>query len=197
MLGLATVGQLRPQLIHFALRGESQEGLSSVLIGSTFAHDVGACLGIVGFALAASTFRRRSAFFAALVLAWLATVYVFWSLDTKTDAYWMSALLGLAQLCIFAGYAIYFPELFPIQLRGTGVGFCYSAARLASAVIAPSLVFHVSLNAAVLTQRAVDPIRTSGIAVSFVFLVGLIALMWLPETSGKPLPQGEGGRTGP
>jgi hypothetical protein len=120
---------------------------------------------------------------------------VFWNLDTTTDAYWMSALLGLAQLSVFAGYAIYFPELFPIRLRGTGVGFCYSAARLASALIAPSLVFHASLNAAMLTQRAIDPVRMCGVALSFVFLLGLIALVWSPETNGKTLLQGESGRT--
>jgi MFS family permease len=187
MLGLATVGQLRPQLIHYTLRGESQEVLSSAIIWGTFAHDIAACLGMLGFALATSLFRRRSVFFAALILAWGTTTYVFWNLDTTTDAYWMSALLGLAQFPVFAGYAIYFPELFPAQLRGTGVGFCYSAARLASAVIAPSLVFHVSLNAAMLTQGAVDPVRTSGVAMSSVFLLGLIALIWSPETSGKPL----------
>jgi MFS family permease len=79
MLGLATVGQLRPQLIHAALRSESQEVLSSVLIRSTFVHDVGACLGIVGFALAARISSRRLAFFAALVLAWVATACVFWN----------------------------------------------------------------------------------------------------------------------
>ena len=36
-------------------------------------------------------------------------------------------MMGFAQLSVFGGYSIYFPELFPTRLRGTGVGFCYNA----------------------------------------------------------------------
>ena len=32
-----------------------------------------------------------------------------------------------------AGYAIYFPELFPTHLRATGAGFCFNVARAVSA----------------------------------------------------------------
>jgi hypothetical protein len=38
-----------------------------------------------------------------------------------------------------------------------------------------------------LTQGAVDSVRTSGITLSFVFLVGLIALIWSPETSEESI----------
>ena len=31
-------------------------------------------------------------------------------------------MMGFAQLSVFGGYSIYFPELFPTRLRGTGVG---------------------------------------------------------------------------
>jgi len=150
----------------------------------------------MGFALATSIFGRRSTFFAAFTLAWIATAYVFWNLDTAADAYWMSALLGLAQLSVFAGYAIYFPELFPVRLRGTGFGFCYTVAHLTAAVIAPLLVFHISLNSALLTQALADPVRMSGVALSCVFLLGPLALVWAPETSAGPLLQDDDGRTG-
>ena len=32
-----------------------------------------------------------------------------------------------------AGYAVYFPELYPTRLRGTGAGFCFNAGRLGTA----------------------------------------------------------------
>jgi len=41
----------------------------------------------------------------------------------------MLPLMGFAQLAVFAGYSIYFPELYPTRLRGTGVGFCYNVVR--------------------------------------------------------------------
>jgi hypothetical protein len=31
---------------------------------------------------------------------------------------------------VFAGYAIYLPELFPTQVRSTAVGFCTGSARI-------------------------------------------------------------------
>ena len=59
------------------------------------------------------------------------------SLNTATDAYWMLPMMGFAQLAVFAGYSIYFPELFPTRLRGTGVGFCYNTVRY---LAAPALI---------------------------------------------------------
>src|SRR5476649_2956132 len=38
-------------------------------------------------------------------------------------------MMGFAQLSVFGGYSIYFPELFPTRLRGTGVGLCYNTDR--------------------------------------------------------------------
>src|SRR3982751_473874 len=38
------------------------------------------------------------------------------------------------QIPLFAGYAIYFPELFPTRLRSTGTSFCYNVGRLVAAV---------------------------------------------------------------
>ena len=53
--------------------------------------------------------------------------------DGRRDAYWMLPMMGFAQLAVFAGYSIYFPELFPTRLRGTGVGFCYNTVRYLAA----------------------------------------------------------------
>ena len=45
----------------------------------------------------------------------------------------MSPILGFCQMGIFALYAIYFPELFPTQLRSTGTSFCYNVGRYVAA----------------------------------------------------------------
>ena len=59
--------------------------------------------------------------------------FVFYSLKTATDVLWMLPLMGFATLSCFAGYSIYFPEIFPTRLRGTGVGFCYNTVRYLAA----------------------------------------------------------------
>jgi hypothetical protein len=106
-------------------------------------------------------------------------MYVFNSLNSATDAYWMLPIMGFAQLAVFAGYSIYFPELFPTRLRGTGVGFCYNTVRYLAAPF-PMLMGYLSM---------LLSFRTAAMLMSSIYLVGVIALLWAPETKGKPLPE--------
>ena len=45
----------------------------------------------------------------------------------------MMPIMGFCMLSLFAGYAIYFPELFPTHLRSTGTSFCYNVGRFVAA----------------------------------------------------------------
>jgi hypothetical protein len=115
------------------------------------------------------------------------TALVFSSLRSAADAYWMLPLMGFAQLAVFAGYSIYFPELFPTRLRGTGVSFCYNTVRYLAAP-APILLGYLSHG---LMERGVaEPFRLAAILMCSVYLIGAVALLWAPETKGKPLPEG-------
>ena len=100
-------------------------------------------------------------------------------------------IMGFCQLALFAGFAIYLPELFPLRLRSTGTSFCYNVGRF----IAASGPFTLGILQARLAEGAVtadaklEAFRNACCYVSGIFLVGLIALMFLPETKGKPLPE--------
>jgi len=142
-------------------------------------QDVGSFFGMLAFTFAASFLGRRLAFGIGFPLCTVVTVFVFSSLKTATDAYWMLPMMGFAQLSLFAGYSIYFPEIFPTRLRGTGVGFCYNTVRYLSAP-APILLGYLA---------SLWSFRTAAVVMSSVFLVGLIALIWAPETKGQPLPE--------
>ena len=95
-------------------------------------------------------------------------------------------MMGFAQLSVFGGYSIYFPELFPTRLRGTGISFCYNTVRYLAAVF-PLLLGKV--NAMLLNHGVHEPFRKAATILSFIFVLGLVALIWAPETKGKPLPQ--------
>jgi hypothetical protein len=102
--------------------------------------------------------------------------------------------MGFCQLSLFAGYAIYFPELFPTHLRSTGTSFCYNVGRFVAAfggLFQATLIgFFAGGAAGTLTD---DALRSAGATMCVVFLIGLIALPFAPETKGQPLPEGDGG----
>ena len=186
MAGLWGIGFFSPELISTALQGESQSVVDTVRGYGTALQDVGAFFGMMTFTFVATFVGRRPAFLGAFILCLITTVYVFGNLRSGTDAYWMLPLMGFAQLSVFGGYSIYFPELFPTRLRGTGVGFCYNTVRYLAAP-APILLglFHVML----VDQGVAEPFRKAAMILSGIFVLGMVALIWAPETRNQPLPE--------
>jgi hypothetical protein len=102
----------------------------------------------------------------------------------------MIPLMGFCQISLFGGYAIYFPELFPTRLRSTGTSFCYNVGRFFAAA-GPS-VLGLLTSKVYVGYKSIDPalpFRYAGITMCSVFLIGLLALPFAPETKGKPLPE--------
>src|SRR6185437_5059347 len=159
-------------------QGAPQSVVDSVRGWATAFQDVGSFLGMLTFTMVAAFLSRRLAFLLALVLSMFVTMFVFRSLNTASDAYWMLPLMGFAQVGVFAGYAIYFPELFPTRLRGTGVGFCYNTVRYVAAP-APTVFGYLA---------QVMSFRTAAMLMTSAYLIGMVALIWAPETKGQPLP---------
>ena len=186
MAGLWGIGFFSPELISTALKGESPEVIDRVRGFGTALQDTGSFLGMMTFTMVATFLGRKPAFFGAFILCLVTTIYVFNNLQSGTDAYWMLPMMGFAQLSVFGGYSIYFPELFPTRLRGTGVGFCYNTVRYLAVGFPPMLMY---LNNVLVTQGVEDPFRKAATMLSFIFLLGLVALIWAPETKGQPLPE--------
>ncbi|MFM7249528.1 MAG: MFS transporter [Planctomycetaceae bacterium] len=155
------------------------QGLASMMI------QVGA---FASMSLAAPLCLRigRKPFFAiSLVAAMLSTAMVFRYLSRPADMWWMLPIMGFCQLSLFAGYAIYLPELFPTRLRSTGTSFCYNVGRFIAAG-GPLLLGQL---ASVAFADSPEPLRPAGLVMCAVFLLGLAVLPFAPETNGKPLPE--------
>jgi hypothetical protein len=145
---------------------------------------IGAFLGMFGFGMVAQRIGRKPTFALAMLAAFFSTVGVFWYLRDFSQLLWMMPLMGFCQLSLFAGYAVYFPELFPTHLRSTGTSFCYNVGRF---VAATGPLIQSELNK--VFAQTPDPLRYAGITMCVVFLLGLLVLPFAPETLGKPLPE--------
>jgi MFS family permease len=152
-------------------------------------QQVGAFLGMYSFGWLAQRVGRRPTFFFAFLMAGLSTAYVFWNLKQPADIFWMVPIMGFFQLSLFAGYAIYFPEIFPTYLRSTGTSFCYNVGRYVAA-FGPT-IFGL-LTAKVFTGAGYEaPMnwRYAGVSMSVVFAIGMVTLLFARETKDRPLPE--------
>lgn len=156
--------------------------LTSILI------NIGAACGMFGFGIISQRIGRKPTFAIALVAAFVSTVSVFWFLKDISQM-WMVPVMGFCQLSLFAGYAMYFPELFPTYLRSTGTSFCYNVGRFVAAsgplVQAQLIAFFAGLYG----SSGADSTRLAGITMCSIFGLGLIVLPFLPETKDQPLPE--------
>jgi MFS family permease len=185
VIGLWGVGFYSPELIGEALRDLSTEQQDKVKAMGTLLQDVGALFGMLAFTFIATRMGRRIAFGGAFVFCWLVVSGVFLCLREEWHAYVMLPLLGFATLSVFGGYSIYFPELFPTRLRATGTGFCYNVGRVLAAVV---IICRIPIREAFANAGFTEVFRGVSVALASVYLLGLVVLIWAPETKGKPLP---------
>jgi MFS family permease len=153
-------------------------GLTSMMI------NIGAFFGMFGFGALSQRIGRKPTFAIGFLAAFASTATVFGLMHDFSEIFWMVPIMGFCQLSLFAGYAIYFPELFPTYLRSTGTSFCYNVGRFIAAT-------GPLIQAELIKTFASKPesLRYAGVTMCTVFLIGLLVLPFLPETKGQPLPE--------
>jgi len=122
--------------------------------------------------------RPNLALFAACCVV---TVLAYVFLDLGNTAMLVLGFpLGFFAAGIPASLGALFNELYPGEMRGAGVGFCYNFGRIVSAGF-PVLVGHMSKDMPLGTAIGLD----AGLAYALV----VVAVLALPETRGKMLQQ--------
>jgi MFS family permease len=120
--------------------------------------------------------RRNIALFAFCCIVTV-LAYVMLPL-TNTEMLVLGFPLGFFAAGIPASLGALFNELYPADIRGTGVGFCYNFGRIASALF-PALVGYMS--------RSMPLGDAIGIDAAIAYGVAMLTVMLLPETTGTQL----------
>lgn len=164
-------------------------------------QNIGAFFGMILFAKLAHRYGRKTVFAFGFIAAFAATIFFYQNFQTKADI-WMTGLMGFCQLSIFAGFAIYLPELFPTRLRSTGVSFCYNVGRFIAAtgpITLGGLQKYLSEKAVAALPATADALskadaqltafRSAACWLAGIYVIGLLVLPFLPETKGRPMPE--------
>ncbi|MDR3234615.1 MAG: MFS transporter [Planctomycetaceae bacterium] len=145
-----------------------------------FLVTVGLGIGQVYFGPLSQKIGRKNTFLVYHIGSFLIAVLVFQCVHTTTPLLFLLPVFGFLTAGMHAGYAVYFPELYPTRLRGTGTGFCFNAGRL----LAVPVLF---LTGWIQTQGV--PLLTAAAYLSVLYLFGIAVLFFAQETKGQELLQ--------
>ena len=140
---------------------------------------IGGGIGLLSFGPLCARFGRRRSFILMQISAFLIVPLVCFLPQNYQQLLLLLPLFGFLTLAIHAGYAIYFPELFPTHLRATGTSFCFNGGRL---LAVPIMLFSADIKAAMDLRLAMS-------LLALLFLVGVVLILFLPETKGTELPE--------
>jgi MFS family permease len=154
---------------------KQSEMLSMVL------NTLGGGLGLVLFGAISNRLGRKRTFILYHTVAFFMMLLLFEGLIARDASATALAItlpvFGFFTVGMHAGYAVYFPELYPTRLRGTGAGFCFNMGRLATA--AAFFIFGV---VKVLPED-------KAVILAPLYLVGVVVVLFGRETRGQELPE--------
>ena len=146
-----------------------------------FVQTAGGGLGLLAFGPLSARFGRRDTFVGFQLLAFLIVPVTCFAPQNYLQLLCILPVFGFLTMGIHAGYAIYFPELFPTHLRATGTSFCFNGGRVTAVPV-------LLLSGWLKSDAGLD-LRVAMAGLASLFLVGIVLALMLPETKGKELPE--------
>lgn len=184
LLAIWTSNIWLPTILSLMVQKAGVSGAAAVPFVShgIMAWSFGGILGFICFGFIADAIGRRG----TIALYAVGTIAAGLTLYLGLDAYYpwypfVLPMFGYFVFGTFAGFAIYLPELFPTQIRSTGVGFTTGSARVITSfgpLVAGLMVgaFGGSFN------------KVTALMTCFAVL-SIIAMILGRETKGAGLPQ--------
>ncbi|GAB5443997.1 MAG: MFS transporter [Fuerstiella sp.] len=143
-------------------------------------NTIGGGLGLVLFGGISNMLGRKGAFVFYHLGGFIMALLMFLVLIPQDASpgilYVALPVFGFLTLGMHAGYAVYFPELFPTRLRGTGTGFCFNSGRFGTAA------------AMFLAAKMSWQSEQTALYLAPLYLVGVFVTLSARETRGTELP---------
>ena len=143
------------------------------------AYNFGAILGYASLGFLADRFGRKPVVMFFFALAFVMTPVLFLWTQDLTLLLVEAAALGWFASGQYTWMAAWLPELLPTRIRATGAGFVFNAPRFI-AWVGPLISGTLIATFGGFGQAAM--------AIGAVYILGLVAAVFLPETKGEPLP---------
>jgi MFS family permease len=182
--GAGTATYWAPNLVTAVSQGLSDPEIASRKTWVTMISHLGTLLGVIVVPQLCKAIGRKKTilfFFIGAPLALLIGLQK----PTYQSLLAFMPFVNFFAIGVSAAFVLYFPELFPSRMRATGAGMAYNTGRL----------FAVPLTLA--TGALVDyfggPLKggvaTAVIVTASIYVIGILAIPFAPETRGKLLPE--------
>ena len=169
-----------PNLVDAASTGLQSAVIKDRKSMVTYTMHIGTLLGVFLFPWLCEKIGRKKAFGIFFALCPIAIALIAWSGAGYQQLLWLAPVTSFFVIGLTAGYALYFPELFPTHLRATGAGLAYNTGRIATAPF--------PLLTAALIASMGNSVSVGILIAAAAYVIGLVALPFAPETRGQPLP---------
>ena len=179
VVGTWGVFQLIPTWVNTMVGGAAVRERATAAMWMAFGQIIGSFIG----GPAAEWLGRRLSY-AIFCVCSLASALLVFQTATGFNLHLLvlAAIAGVFTTAFFGWLPLYLPELFPTRIRSTGEGISFNIGRIVAAVA-------IILGFGQLDKVFGGSFERAGSTMSFVYVIGLILIWFLPETKGCKLPE--------
>lgn len=178
--GAGTATYWAPNLVEAASQGMAKADIDTRKSIVVMLSHIGTLAGVIVVPLLCERFGRKWTIAAFFLASPLVVILALSGGASYQRLQFLLPLVNFFAIGVSAAFVLYFPELFPDRMRATGAGLAYNVGRLA-AIPMPAIT------GAVVTSTG-GSIASAVILSGTVYVFGLLAIPFAPETRGKALP---------
>jgi MFS family permease len=142
-------------------------------------YNVGEIAGCIAMGFLADWWGRKGVTLVYFAGSVVVVPVVFLALHDVTTVLWLQIVTGFFTGGLYSWYAIHTPELFPTRMRATAISSVFSSAR------------YLAMIGSIASGTVATALGGFGKAAAIftpIYLVGVVAIFFLPETRGQGLP---------